>query len=129
MRADRPTAVRDLVLPTIRAFGGQEETVVIAGVSRAATEAASDRDLPPTSISRTRCRGHGSSRKRSVVITDGDYLHTQHALRYGIPVVVTGTLVTDIETGARVAWSEAGIALRRRRPDPSGDPSRGAEDA
>lgn len=119
VRADRPTAVRDLVLPTIRAFGGQEETVVIAGASRAATEAASERELPSNIHFEDQMPWPRLIPQRSVVITDGDYLHTQHALRYGIPVIVTGTLVTDMETGARVAWTEAGIALRRRRPDPA----------
>lgn len=118
VRADGRTAVRDLVLPTIAAFGGTAETVVIAGVGREAVEAASSQPLPPNVHFETHMPWARFIQQRSVVITDGDYLHTQHALRCGVPVVVTGTLETDVETGARVAWSSAGVRLRRRRPDP-----------
>ncbi|MBW4042707.1 MAG: hypothetical protein HIU86_11395 [Acidobacteria bacterium] len=119
VRADGRTAVRDLVLPTIRAFGGKEETVVIAGVTREAVQAAGDGPLPSNVHFEANTPWPRLIPQRSVVITDGDYLHTQHALRRGIPVVVTGTLETDLETGARVAWSRAGVQLRRRRPEES----------
>lgn len=118
VRADGRTAMKDLVLPTIRAFGDTENTVVIAGVTRAEVAAAETGPIPGNVHFEERMPWPRLIPERSVVITDGDYLHTQHALRSGIPVVVSGTLETDAETGARVQWSGAGINLRRRRIDP-----------
>jgi UDP:flavonoid glycosyltransferase YjiC (YdhE family) len=39
-------------------------------------------------------------------------------LRHGIPLVLAGTLETDVETAARVAWAGAGVDLRTSRPAP-----------
>ncbi|MFD1721192.1 glycosyltransferase [Amnibacterium endophyticum] len=118
VRADGATALRDLVLPTIRAFGGAEETVVIAGTARCEVEAVHDGPLPGNVHFEERMPWSRLIARRSVVVSDGDYLHSQHALRFGIPLVTAGTLETDVETAARVAWSGAGVNLRQRRPSP-----------
>jgi UDP:flavonoid glycosyltransferase YjiC (YdhE family) len=93
--------------------------VVIAGAPRAAVAAAYERPLPGGVHFEERPPWSRLIPQRSVVISDGDYLHTQHALRFGIPLVVAGTLETDVETAARVAWAGAGVDLRTRRPEPA----------
>lgn len=118
VRAQGSAAVRDVVAPTVQAFAGTEDTVVIAGVSRAQVEATLGA-LPPNVHFEERMPWSRLLPQRTVVVSDGDYLHTQHALRYGIPVVVAGTLEVDVETGARVQWSGTGVNLKRRRPDPA----------
>ena len=119
VRVNGESGIDDLVLPSIRAFEDSADTVVVAGVSRAAVAHAFRRPLPATVHFEDRPPWSRLIPQRSVVISDGDYLHTQHALRRGVPLVVAGTLETDVETAARVAWTGAGVDLRTRRPEPS----------
>ena len=55
----------------------------------------------------------------TVVVSTGNYIHVQHALRRGIPVVAAGTYGNQLETAARIGWSGVGVDLRTRRPDPA----------
>lgn len=119
VRADGATAVRDLVLPTIGAFRDAADTVVIAGTTREEVACRHRGPLPANVHFEERIPWSRLIPKRSVVVSDGDYLHTQHALRFGIPVVSAGTLETDVETAARIEWSGAGVNLRQRRPSSS----------
>lgn len=119
IRAGSPATVEELVLPLLQAFGGTDTSIVVAGSSRAAVAAAAGRPLPANAHFEEHLPWSRFTAQRTVVVSDGDYLHTQHALRQGIPVVVAGTLETDVETGARVAWAGAGIDLRAGRPTPA----------
>ena len=116
VRAGSASAIDDLVVPTIRALGYSGDTLIVSGVDRGAVEAAFPAPLPPSVHFETRLPWSRLLAQRTVVVSDGDYLHTQHALRRGIPVVVAGTLETDVETAARVAWTGSGIDLRSSRP-------------
>ncbi|WP_375386826.1 glycosyltransferase [uncultured Amnibacterium sp.] len=116
VRAGSAAAVQDLVVPTLRAFAYTSSTVIVAGVSRTAVARAFPGPIPVNVHFDDRMPWSRLLPQRTVVVSDGDYLHTQHALRHGIPVVVAGTLETDVETAARVAWSGAGIDLRSSRP-------------
>ncbi len=118
IRAESAAAVRDLVVPAIRAFGATGNTLIVAGVTRAETAAELDGPLPANVHFEDRLPWSRLISNRTVVISDGDYLHTQHALRQGIPLVLAGTLETDVETAARVAWCGAGIDLRTGSPTP-----------
>ncbi len=51
-----------------------------------------------------------------VMITNGGYGGVQHALRYGIPLIVAGETSDKAEVAARVAYSGAGIDLRTAAP-------------
>ena len=116
VRATSPSTVRDLVVPVIRAYGGTGNTVIVAGADRRSTAIALAGAIPANVHFEAGLPWSRMLPQRSVVVSDGDYLHTQHALRRGIPLVVAGTLETDVETAARVAWSGAGIDLRTSRP-------------
>lgn len=54
--------------------------------------------------------------KVDVMVTNGGYGGVQHALAAGVPLVVAGVTEDKLEVAARVAWSGAGINLRRGRP-------------
>jgi UDP:flavonoid glycosyltransferase YjiC (YdhE family) len=116
IHAASATTVVDLVVPVIRAYGGTASTVIVAGADRTSTAVALAGAIPANVHFEDRLPWSRMLPQRSVVVSDGDYLHTQHALRRGIPLVVGGTLETDVETAARVAWSGAGIDLRTSRP-------------
>ena len=119
VRAGSGTEVGGLVEPAIRAFGDSDSTVIVVGPSRAAVAAAHDGPLPANVHFEERMPWSRLVPRRTVVVSDGDYLHTQHALRRGIPLVVAGTLETDVETAARVAWTGTGVDLRTSAPSAS----------
>lgn len=54
-----------------------------------------------------------------VMVTNGGYGGTQHALAHGVPVVVAGVTEGKNEVAARVAWSGAGIDLRTDTATPA----------
>lgn len=114
--SDTEADVADLVLPTLEAFCRDDVVVVVCGVDR--IEVAARRpDLLRASV-----RFEASMpweylrRDRTVVVSTGDYVHTQYALQHGLPVVAAGTFGHQVETAARIAWAGAGIDLRTRRP-------------
>lgn len=119
IHAASPTTVADLVVPLVRAYGDTATTVIVAGADRTTTGVALAGAIPPNVHFEDRLPWSRMLPQRSVVVSDGDYLHTQHALRRGIPIVVGGTLETEAETAARVAWSGVGIDLRTSRPAPA----------
>jgi UDP:flavonoid glycosyltransferase YjiC (YdhE family) len=52
------------------------------------------------------------------MITNGGYGGVQHAIRYGIPVVVAGESADKAEVAARVEYSGVGVNLRTAHPSP-----------
>lgn len=54
--------------------------------------------------------------KVDVMVTNGGYGGVQQALAAGVPLVVAGVTEDKLEVAARVAWSGAGVNLRRGRP-------------
>ncbi|MDQ1512414.1 MAG: hypothetical protein QOC59_256 [Microbacteriaceae bacterium] len=107
-----------LIVPTIRALAGEDVLVVastggkpVADVleqlggtlpenARVAEFLPYDRLLPKT----------------AVMVTNGGFGGVQHALSFGVPLVVAGVTEDKPEVAARVAWSGAGVNLRRGRP-------------
>jgi UDP:flavonoid glycosyltransferase YjiC (YdhE family) len=53
------------------------------------------------------------------MVTNGGYGGVQHALSYGLPLVVAGTTEDKLEVSARVVWSGTGINLRTDTPTPT----------
>ncbi|MDS0138692.1 MULTISPECIES: nucleotide disphospho-sugar-binding domain-containing protein [unclassified Amycolatopsis] len=54
----------------------------------------------------------------AAVVTNGGYGGVNHALRYGVPLVVVGASEDKREVAARVAWSGAGIGHARAKASP-----------
>jgi UDP:flavonoid glycosyltransferase YjiC (YdhE family) len=115
---DTGADVADLVIPTVQAFEGQEVVVVISGATRDEVESRYEGTLSEAVHFETRMPWAYFTRVRTVVVSTGDYVHTQYALRRGIPVVAAGTYGHQLETAARVDWSGVGIDLGTRRPAP-----------
>jgi UDP:flavonoid glycosyltransferase YjiC (YdhE family) len=57
--------------------------------------------------------------KTDVFVTNGGYGGVQYALRFGVPIVVTGGKEDKPEVGARVAWSGVGRRFRTETPSPA----------
>lgn len=53
-----------------------------------------------------------------VMITNGGYGGTQHALRYGIPLVIGGESADKAEVAARVEYAGVGVNLGTAHPSP-----------
>ncbi|HEY0936371.1 MAG TPA: glycosyltransferase [Trebonia sp.] len=52
-----------------------------------------------------------------VMVTNGGYSGVQHALAYGVPLIVAGDTADKAEIAARVAYNGCGIDLRSGTPD------------
>jgi UDP:flavonoid glycosyltransferase YjiC (YdhE family) len=105
----------DLVLPAVRALGDAVVTLLITGAAREDV-AARTGPLPANVHFEQTAPWSRLIPGRAVVVSTGDYVEVQHALRRGLPVVVAGTFEPDIETAARVEWSGVGVDLRTRQP-------------
>jgi UDP:flavonoid glycosyltransferase YjiC (YdhE family) len=56
--------------------------------------------------------------RTAAFVTNGGYGGVHYALRYGVPIVVTGGQEDKPEVGARVAWSGVGYRFKQERPTP-----------
>ncbi|MGZ5397517.1 MAG: glycosyltransferase [Mycobacterium sp.] len=54
-----------------------------------------------------------------VMVTNGGYGGVQHALKYGIPLIVAGETSDKAEVAARVAYSGVGVNLGTTAPSPA----------
>jgi UDP:flavonoid glycosyltransferase YjiC (YdhE family) len=57
--------------------------------------------------------------RTAVYVTNGGYGGVNYALRYGVPIVVTGGQEDKPEVAARVKWSGVGRRIRTDTPTPS----------
>jgi hypothetical protein len=110
-----PTDYEQLIAPTLQALAADDFLVLIStggrpldtlpplpGNARAATCLPYDELLPRT----------------AVYVTDGGYGGVQYALRFGVPIVATGSREDKPEVGPRVAWCGVGRRIRSERPTP-----------
>lgn len=116
----------ELIVPTIRALADAPVLLVATtgGPDPATVAAAYGGPLPANArVERFLPYDHLLAAS-SVVVTNGGYGTVQHALRWGVPLVVSGTTEDKVEVNARVAWAGVGIDLKQQRPHP--DAIRGA---
>lgn len=102
----------DLVRPAVEALAGTPAQVVVGGDLSLVPQGA-DVIAPgwvPHDLLLPRC---------SVVVTNGGYGAVLATLVRGVPLVVAPAGKDKPEVARRVAWSGAGIDLRRRAPDPA----------
>ena len=113
---DDPT---ELIAPTLQALADRDDLLVVAttgGPTPATVEAAFGGVLPANArVERFMPYDHLLA-SSAVMVTNGGFGAVHHALRWGVPLVVSGTTEDRAEVDARVAWSGAGIDLRARRP-------------
>jgi len=110
----------ELIVPTIRALADTPVRVVATtgGPDPATVTAAYGEPLPANArVERFLPYDHLLAAAR-VVVTNGGYGTVHHALRWGVPLVVSGTTEDKVEVNARVAWAGVGINLKQQRPHP-----------
>ncbi|PRW64290.1 glycosyl transferase [Actinopolyspora mortivallis] len=104
---------RRLLAPGLEALA--EEDVTVIATTGADPE---DLDLGPLPGNARLCRfvPHAHLLPRTdVMVTNGGYGGVNSALSHGVPLVVAAATEEKHEVGQRVAWSGAGIHLRKRR--------------
>lgn len=103
--------LEDLVLPTLRALADRDVLVVASTGGReipAGALPANARVAPYLPYDRL-------FPKLAAFVTNGGYGGVHFALAHGVPILATGDTEDKAEVSARVAWSGAGLRLRRRR--------------
>src|SRR4051794_1864662 len=111
----------ELIVPTIRALA-DEPVLVVATTGGRPPSAVADAyggPLPANARVASFLPYSHLLAASSVVVTSGGYGTVHHALRWGVPLVVSGTTEDKTEVNARVAWSGAGLNLGQQhaRPD------------
>ncbi len=110
-----------LLVPAIRALADAPVRVVCTtgGPDPAEVERAYGGPLPANAHVTRLLPYHQLMPEAAVVVTSGGYGTVHHALRWGVPVIVTGVTEDKVEVGARVTWSGVGLELRERHPSPA----------
>lgn len=110
----------ELIVPTIRALADEPVRVVVTtgGPAPATIATAYGAPLPAnTRVERFLPYDHLLA-AAALVVTSGGYGTVHHALRWGVPLVVSGTTEDKAEVNARVAWAGVGVNLKQQRPQP-----------
>jgi UDP:flavonoid glycosyltransferase YjiC (YdhE family) len=103
-----------LIGPTLAALDGTD-TVVVATTGRPVDYTG----VPPNAFVAEWLSYQALLPHVSVMITNGGYGGVQHALRYGIPLVVAGETSDKAEVAARVAYTGVGVNLGTTAPSPA----------
>ncbi|MGY0499245.1 glycosyltransferase [Nocardia sp. FBN12] len=111
------TDLDQLIGPTLRALADRDDCLVIATTGGGPIHTLS---TPiPDNVYLTDYLSYEQLLPRvDLVITNGGYGGVQHALRYGIPVIVAGETADKAEVAARVAHTNTGINLGTAHPTP-----------
>ena len=106
----------ELILPTVQALADLDVVVVVATGGRPVAELG---ELP-SNVRAAEFLPYAELFDRcDVFVTNGGYGGVQFALAHGVPVVVAPGQEDKVEVAARVAWSGAGVSLRKQRPTPA----------
>jgi UDP:flavonoid glycosyltransferase YjiC (YdhE family) len=110
----------ELIVPTIRALADEPVLVVATtgGRSPSIVADAYGGPLPANARVASFLPYSHLLAASSVVVTSGGYGTVHHALRWGVPLVVSGTTEDKTEVNARVAWSGAGVNLGHQHAQP-----------
>ncbi len=106
-----------LIAPTLEAFADVAGVVVVATTGHGGLRLLSD--VPSNAHVAEWIPYSALLPHVDVVITNGGYGGVQHALRYGIPVVVAGETADKAEVAARVEWAGVGVNVGTAHPTPS----------
>jgi MGT family glycosyltransferase len=105
-----------LIAPALTGLAGDDVLVVVSTGGRPVS------DLPPLPANARAAEYLPYDEllpKTAVYVTNGGYGGVQYALRYGVPIVVTGGQEDKPEVGARIAWSGVGRRFKTERPSPA----------
>lgn len=116
VRADGRLPLEQVVVPAIEALQDADSITLVTGASRSRTELAYGRPLPANVHFEAVVPWSRLIAQRTIFVSTGDYVHVQHALRIGVPVVVSGASEPQVETKTRVTWAGVGISVPEARP-------------
>ena len=116
VRADGRLPLEHVVVPTIEALQDADSMTVVSGATREATTLAYGRPLPANVHFEPVVPWARLIPGRTLFVSTGDYVHVQHALRIGVPVIVCGSSEPQLETKGRVRWAGVGIDVTEARP-------------
>jgi len=103
----------DLVLPALDALAEEDVLVVVSTGGRPVPESAL-----PANARIAEYLPYGRLFPRlDVFVTNGGYGGVHHSLARGVPIVAAGSTEDKAEVSARVAWSGAGVRVRRVSAD------------
>jgi MGT family glycosyltransferase len=103
------------IAPTLQALADDDVLVVVSTGGRPLDTLP---PLPANARAATYLPYDELLSRTSVYVTNGGYGGVQYALRYGVPIVVTGGKEDKPEVGARVAWTGVGRRIRSEQPSP-----------
>jgi UDP:flavonoid glycosyltransferase YjiC (YdhE family) len=103
-----------LIGATVAALEGTD-AVVVATTGRPLERT----DLPPNAFIAEWLPYQALLPHVNVVVTNGGYGGVQHALKYGIPLIVAGETSDKAEVAARVAYTGVGVNLGTTTPSPA----------
>ncbi len=106
-----------LIGPSLRALADAEGVVVVATTGRGGSQRLPS-EIPANAYVAEWIPYSALLPHVDVMITNGGYGGVQHALRYGIPVVVAGESADKAEVAARVEHAGVGINLGTAHPTP-----------
>ena len=106
-----------LVGPTLRALADQDGLSVIVTTGHR-DDVPALADVPSNAYVAEWIPYNALLPHVDVMITNGGYGGTQHALRYGIPLVVGGESADKAEVAARVEYAGVGVNLGTANPTP-----------
>jgi UDP:flavonoid glycosyltransferase YjiC (YdhE family) len=113
-----------LLIPTIKAFEGSPNTIVIAALGVKGASLPADVKIPENCYVEDYVPYDDILSIADVFVMNSGYGGYQHALQHGIPCVLAGDGADKPEVGARAEW--AGIAVNMRKLDPNKDEVRAA---
>jgi UDP:flavonoid glycosyltransferase YjiC (YdhE family) len=116
VHADGRLPLQHVVVPAIEALQDAGSITVVSGATREDTERAFGRALPANVRFEPVVPWSWLMPARTTFVSTGDYVQVQHALRHGVPVVVSGASEPQVETKARVTWSGVGVDVPEARP-------------
>ena len=111
----------ELIVPAIRGLAGEDLLVVVATGGRPVESVEEAYGGPlPSNVRVAEYLPYDLLLLRvDAMVTNGGYGGVHAALACGVPLVVSGRTEDKMEVTARVAWSGAGVNLRRQRPKPA----------
>ncbi|NOQ63372.1 MAG: hypothetical protein GQ582_02525 [Methyloprofundus sp.] len=101
----------ELILPAIEALQQLPVKVLIVSVTEAELPPLADNMYAQRYVPYANLLPH-----IDIMISNGGFGATQHALAEGIPVIIAGATEDKMEVAARVEYSAAGINLRQQNP-------------
>lgn len=102
-----------IIAPALEALAGQDVMVVVATGGRPVSTLP---PLPANARAAEFLPYDDLLPRTSVFVTNGGYGGVQYALRYGVPIVSSGSQEDKPEVSARVAWSGVGRRIKAERP-------------